>query len=1328
MEIGTHFCRRISLCCLLLCFLIFQAELSQAQNVVWANAIISGNNKLSVNAMCTSTANENITSGVFADTVDFDAGPGADLLNAGLVTADPSSIASFVCKASNAGIHLWAKALIPFSSNAACMVNDVTSDLAGNIYVVGRFQKTVDFDPGPGIDSLNSSGNSGAFIVKLDAIGNYIWGKTLIHNYIYLYAVKSDLNNDVVLSGNFESTVDFDPGVGVFNMTASTANQLFVTKLDTGGNFLWANTWAHSRPNASPITRGNLDMDNSNNIYVCGKINLSPIDLDPGLGIQNAIGTSFFVKLDQAGNYLWGHADSANSCFIKRSVYGDVYLCGSAIGLPNNIYLSKYTSSGIPIWTKILENPIVIGSYYLGTTSSITDDLLGNILIAGKFQNNYFLYQCDSAGNFLWVKKSNPTTNLDEFNARYNANNDLILSADFQNVLDVNFGAGVDNRGQSGSYGSFLMKYNYCGNNQTFNLSACDSIALPDTTLFVTANYVKEYQDISNCDSNVFIHAIVYSMPDTTIIACDSAVYNGQIYTQTGTYTQIVPPLAPGCDSIKTISVFINTPSGQLPFLNLIQTIQPVTYPSPPFAYVQSHNIEVDSLYNMYLSGEFNHSCDFNPLGTPYIDSSFYPLYNMPDGLVTKYDSSGMLIWMHKMQTIDPNGYEAALSISLNDTLDLHCVVRPFEGVHSFNFSNTYFGSSIIGNFNMPGWFGYVRLQKVLNDPTSNQIIKIGSIDSALNTTKQLYVKRGNNVAIFPSGGHFIGYEGEVDIQGNIYVAANMQVFQGGPTFCILAKLDSNLNMLWNKQIGKGDEFGFTPQGVRINAIKIDANGHLLICGRFRDSVDIDISPNLHILHSNGEMDAFVAKLDTAANLLWAHAFGGTDDDEANTITTDLNGKLYLGGRFTSSSIDLDPSAGVSFFVKGCANADWKGGYIVRYRPDGTFLKAMGSGSTITELQFKSPNRIYATGNPFVQIFEFENDKVLQDTVDICAGDSVVVGGSIYYQTGIYADTFFVAPGIDSIVITHLTVNALPTVIANASDSVLCEGDSVVLFGSGALTYVWNNLVIDSMIFAPNITNNYIVTGTDTNACVNTDSITVIVNALPIVVANASDTSVCIGNPVTLFGTGADSFSWTNSVIDSVAFYPIDTAMYVVTGLDNNGCMGQDSILIQANQIPFPILVFSGDTLYCTNVTGVNIYWYKDTVAIDSLVNYYVVTQNGNYEVFVVDSNGCAGADSISMLNVAYQTSIKSDWIQVYPNPTQGAIHIAFDLKQPGDIELMINDLLGKKVYSSSRKIPYSGNQSLSINLEAFHLKTGMYFLHIILDGKHHVLKVEYLR
>ncbi|MBK7041079.1 MAG: T9SS type A sorting domain-containing protein [Bacteroidetes bacterium] len=126
------------------------------------------------------------------------------------------------------------------------------------------------------------------------------------------------------------------------------------------------------------------------------------------------------------------------------------------------------------------------------------------------------------------------------------------------------------------------------------------------------------------------------------------------------------------------------------------------------------------------------------------------------------------------------------------------------------------------------------------------------------------------------------------------------------------------------------------------------------------------------------------------------------------------------------------------------------------------------------------------------------------------------------------------------------------------------------------------------------------------------------------------------------------------------------------------------------------------------------------------MTNYYVVTQNGNYEVFVVDSNGCAGADSISMLNMSYQTTIKSELIQVYPNPTQGALNIAFDMKQPGDIELMISDLLGKKVYSAKNTIHASGNQQLQIDLSPYHLTKGIYFLNLIMDGRRSVVKFEY--
>ena len=95
-----------------------------------------------------------------------------------------------------------------------------------------------------------------------------------------------------------------------------------------------------------------------------------------------------------------------------------------------------------------------------------------------------------------------------------------------------------------------------------------------------------------------------------------------------------------------------------------------------------------------------------------------------------------------------------------------------------------------------------------------------------------------------------------------------------------------------------------------------------------------------------------------------------------------------------------------------------------------------------------------------------------------------------------------------------ITVNALPTVSAGANQTV-CAGTSVTLSGSGATSYVWNNGVTNATAFTPVATQNYTVTGTNENGCVNTAQVTVTVNALPTVSAGANQT-VCAGTGVTL--------------------------------------------------------------------------------------------------------------------------------------------------------------------------------------------------------------------
>ncbi len=74
------------------------------------------------------------------------------------------------------------------------------------------------------------------------------------------------------------------------------------------------------------------------------------------------------------------------------------------------------------------------------------------------------------------------------------------------------------------------------------------------------------------------------------------------------------------------------------------------------------------------------------------------------------------------------------------------------------------------------------------------------------------------------------------------------------------------------------------------------------------------------------------------------------------------------------------------------------------------------------------------------------------------------------------------------------TVNALPTVTANATSTAVCAGDPVTLTGSGASGYTWDNGVVDGVSFVPGATTTYTVTGTDGNNCSNQDQITITVN------------------------------------------------------------------------------------------------------------------------------------------------------------------------------------------------------------------------------------------
>src|SRR5688572_23717107 len=53
-------------------------------------------------------------------------------------------------------------------------------------------------------------------------------------------SISVDDNGNVYTTGYFAGTSDFDPGTGVFNLTAGGSGDIYISKLDADGDFVWA--------------------------------------------------------------------------------------------------------------------------------------------------------------------------------------------------------------------------------------------------------------------------------------------------------------------------------------------------------------------------------------------------------------------------------------------------------------------------------------------------------------------------------------------------------------------------------------------------------------------------------------------------------------------------------------------------------------------------------------------------------------------------------------------------------------------------------------------------------------------------------------------------------------------------------------------------------------------------------------------------------------------------------------------------------------------------------------------------------------------------------
>ena len=315
------------------------------------------------------------------------------------------------------------------------------------------------------------------------------------NNYGQGLAVTTDNLGNVYTTGSVAGTVDFDPGVGVASLSEAGGGDIFISKLDASGNFVWAKLigsiggdigWA-------------IATDNTGNVYVTGSF-LGTVDFDPGVGTANATSVNatdiFILKLDTDGNFVWvktiGSADNEEGNTIKVDASNNVFIsatfnngpidCDPGAGVFNltgfyDSFILKLDSDGDFIWAKKFTCALDIVHIY-----GFDFDATGNIYTTGRFNEttnfntgagtdnlsplggiDIFVCKLDVDGNFVWVKQIGGSDDELAFGIDVDETNAIHIAGRFKSTVDFNPGTGTANLTSDGNNDIFVCKLNSSG-------------------------------------------------------------------------------------------------------------------------------------------------------------------------------------------------------------------------------------------------------------------------------------------------------------------------------------------------------------------------------------------------------------------------------------------------------------------------------------------------------------------------------------------------------------------------------------------------------------------------------------------------------------------------------------------------------------------------------------------------------------------------------------------------------------------------------------------------------------------------------------------------
>ena len=460
-------------------FLCFPSLLF-SQTYEWATGFGAGLTDIGSDIVVNAAGNV-FHGGIFSGNADFD--PGSGSLN---LTGSTNGSA-FIRQLDAAGDLVWAKHLAgPGSSN----VEGISLDAAGNIYITGSFTDTVDFDPGAGI--MNLIANAGAlasgniYVLKLDPMGDLIWVKHMESpgsGASFSRGITVDDAANVYITGEFEDSVDFDPGIGTAYLVASAQRDGFIQKLDTDGNLIWV-----SQLESTEIAVGNaLAVNAGGEVFITGRFS-GTTDFDPGAATLNLTETgtglhadAFILKLTAMGDLAWVKqlGDGENGPEVGHDIQldttGNIYVVGefqegldldpgsgtmnvSSLGA-SDIFFIKLDAVGNFIWGK------QFGGSGLEICLSLQLDAGGNLYSTGGYQDtvafssvsgpdtlissgniDQFVLKLTNTGDILWTSTVGGLGSEYGYSlALHQASSSLYTTGHFQDTVDFDPGMGIDN-------------------------------------------------------------------------------------------------------------------------------------------------------------------------------------------------------------------------------------------------------------------------------------------------------------------------------------------------------------------------------------------------------------------------------------------------------------------------------------------------------------------------------------------------------------------------------------------------------------------------------------------------------------------------------------------------------------------------------------------------------------------------------------------------------------------------------------------------------------------------------------------------------------------